>query len=164
MDFHNYILTVQTEALKTIVKKGVQIGMQADDENRVVLLTDPLKQSAFCIPDRLFLLRAEHMDFEQMSTLKEMFDAAKTNGRNIELTDDMYQANKSIQLRKLRDPENNVELWVNSKFLGYFKGIKGLRYNWFEYRGNKMVMAYLTGSFEILGVTITMKPKREAQA
>ena len=120
MDFHNYILTVQTEALKTIVKKGVQIGMQADDENRVVLLTDPLKQSAFCIPDRLFLLRAEHMDFKQMSALKEMFD----------------------------------------KFLGYFKGIKGLRYNWFEYRGNKMVMAYLTGSYEILGVTITMKPKR----
>lgn len=160
MDFHNYILTVQTEALKTIVKKGVQIGMQADDENRVVLLTDPLKQSAFCIPDRLFLLRAEHMDFKQMSTLKEMFDAAKTNGRNIVQTDDMYQANPSTQLVKMHAPESGIDIWINSKFLGYFKGVKHLRYGYFEYRGNNMICAYEDTNFEVLGVTIPLKPKR----
>lgn len=157
MNFYNYMLIIQQEAMKAILKKQVNIGYQVDEANNVVFLTDHIGQSAFCIPKRSFVLNSDNM--KEMTSLTEMFHAA-ASGNGIEVTQEIWQANKSRQLRKLHDPENDRDIWINDKFFGYFKGNKAVMYNYFSYKGNYMVSAYDSRSFEVLGISIGQKPKR----
>lgn len=158
MKFYNYMLVIQQEALKAIVKKGLNIGYHADKENGVVFLTDPAKQSAFCIPQSLFVLDASRL--KKATTLADRFNSAALGGHSIGVTPEIWQSGKSVQLKKLYDPEMNIGIWVDNRFLRYFKNCKNVMYNYFEYRGAYIVFAYDSSTFEVLGITINQVPKR----
>lgn len=163
MDFYNYMLTIQQEVMKACIKKGDAMRIQEDRTYGNVYIADPTGQSALCVPDRLFVLDINHPDRRNMPNLVQMFNEAK-NSMCIELTNDIFQTNRGTQLVKMRTPESGTEIWINSKFLGYFKGVKHLRYGYFEYRGSHIICAYLDTNFTVLGITIPQKPKREGQA
>lgn len=152
MNFYNYMLIIQQEVLKAYVKKGINnVPYQLNNATGNVLLGDSAGQSAFCIPKSLFMLDTNKL--REFESLAGMFDAVFISGHSISVTDEILQTGKSTQLRKLYDPENNIEIRINNKFLGYFKGIKGIGYNYFEYKGSKMICAYNSSTFEVLGVT-----------
>lgn len=159
MNFYNYMLTIQTETMKTAIKKGLEIRCMEDKDNKRMLIADPTGQTALSIPSRLFMIDTKHPDVKEMTTLPVIFDNAK-NAMCIEPTSEIIQANPSTQLVKMHAPESGIDIWINSKFLGYFKGVKHLRYGYFEYRGNNIICAYEDTNFEVLGVTIPLKPKR----
>lgn len=159
MNYYNYMLTVQQEAIKWAIKKDIDIRCQEDTTNDVVLITDMKGQAAFTVPRKYFLINTESPAIKTMTTLIDIFTSAKLGGRHIEITNDVFQANPSTQLRKMHSPEDNVDIWINNKFLGYFKGIKHLRYGYFEHRNSKMICAYLDDTFEVLGVAVPMRPK-----
>lgn len=158
MNFYNYMLIIQHEAMKAILKKQVNIGYQADEANNVVFLTDHTGQSAFCIPKKNFVLNSDNL--KEMITLTEMFHVAATSDYGVEVTQEIWQDNKRRQLRKLHDSENDRDIWINDKFFGYFKGNKAVMYNYFSYKGGYMVSAYDSHSFEVLGISVGQKPKR----
>ena len=158
MNFYNYMLIIQQEAMKAIIKKSVNIGYQIDEANKVVFLADPTGQCCFCIPKSLFVLDVSKL--REMTSLVDMYHCTIASGHSISVTDEILQQGKSTQYRKLYDPENDLEIWINNKFLGYFKGNKNVMYNYFEYRGSKMIFAYDCKTFEVLGITVRQKPKR----
>ncbi len=163
MDFYNYMLTIQQEVMKACIKKGEAMRIQKDTTYGYVYIADPTGQSALSVPDRLFVLDINHPDGRAMPNLVQMFNEAK-NSMCIELTNDIFQTNRGTQLVKMRAPESGTEIWINSKFLGYFKGVKHLRYGYFGFRESYIVCAYLDTNFTVLGITIPLKPKREGQA
>ena len=134
MDFYNYMLTIQQEVMKACIKKGEAMRIQKDTTYGYVYIADPTGQSALSVPDRLFVLDINHPDRRAMPNLVQMFNEAK-NSMCIELTNDIFQTNHGTQLVKMRAPESGTEIWINSKFLGYFKGVKHLRYGYFRFRG-----------------------------
>lgn len=149
--------------MKACIKKGEAMRIQEDKTYRNVYIADPTGQSALCVPDRLFVLDINHPDRRAMPNLVQMFNEAK-NSMCIELTNDIFQTNRGTQLVKMRAPESGTEIWINSKFLGYFKGIKHLRYGYFKFRESYIICAYLDTNFTVLGIAIPQKPKREEQA
>lgn len=151
---YNYIQIVQVEDLKVLVKKQITIGGQTDTKTGDTFLTDPSGQSFFCIPKQLFML--DKSKLKGMTSLSEMYFKAQTGRHTISVTPTMINTSKS-QLTQLYDKDNDVTLWINSKFLGYFKGIKGVEYGYFKYRDAYMVCAY--DMPKVLGVTVTHKPK-----
>ena len=155
--FYNYMLIVQQEVLKAVIKKSLNIGYQRDTENKVLFLADPTGQSCFCIPENLFILDTSKL--KEMSSLVDMYHTAAISGHSIKVTADIVQQGKTTQLRKLYDPENNVTIWINNKFLGYFKNNKDVMYNYFEFKNGKLVFAYDSRTFEVLGITTRQRPK-----
>lgn len=154
MNYYNYMQIVQVEDLKALIKKRINIGGQTDTETGDTFLTDPSGQSFFRISKQLFMLDTNKL--KGMTTLSEMYSKACTARHDIGVTPTMINTSKS-QLTQLYDKENDVTLWINSKFLGYFKGIKGLQYGYFKYRDAYMVCVYDMPN--VLGVTVTHKPK-----
>ena len=162
MNFYNYMLIIQQEAMKAIIKKSINIGYQIDEVNKVVFLADPTGQCCFRIPKSLFVLDVSKL--KEMTSLVDMYHSAMANGHSISVTDEMLilQRGKSTQYRKLYDSENNLEIWINNKFLGYFKGNKKVMYNYFDYKGGRIVFAYSfeNNACEVLGIAVQQKPKR----
>ena len=160
MNFYNYMLIIQQEAMKAIIKKSINIGYQIDEVNKVVFLADPTGQCCFRIPKSLFVLDVSKL--KEMTSLVDMYNSAMANGHSIDVTPEIIQQGKSTQYRKLYDSENDLEIWINNKFLGYFKGNKKVMYNYFDYKGSKIVFAYSfeNNACEVLGITVRQKPKR----
>ena len=154
----NYMLIVQQEVMKAIIKKQINIGYQEDTKNNIVILAEPTGQSCFCIPKSLFVLDTSKL--KEKTSLVDMFNASIPGGHSINVTSEILQQGKSTQYRKLYDPENDFEIWINNKFLGYFKNYKNVMYNYFDFKGGKLVFAYDCKTFEVLGITVRQKPKR----
>ena len=158
MDFYNYMLIIQQEAMKAVIKKQLNIGYQIDSDSGDVYLADPANQSFFLIPKNYFVLDTDKL--KQATVYEEIFKASIQNGHSISVMPDIMQTGKTTQLRKLHDPENELDVWVNNKFLGYFKNNKNVMYNYFRYRQAKFVFAYDSSNFKVLGVTVEQRPKR----
>ena len=158
MDFYNYMLIIQQEAMKAIIKKQLNIGYQIDSDSGDVYLADSANQSFFLIPKNYFVFDTNKL--KAATVYEEIFKSSIQNGHSIGVTPEIMQTGKTTQLRKLHDPENDLDVWINNKFLGYFKNNRTVMYNYFWYGKGKLVFAYDSTNFKVLGITVEQRPKR----
>lgn len=154
-NFYNYMLIVQQEALKAIIKKQLNIGYQIGADGDVYL-ADSRGQSAFCISKNNFVLDTARL--KEHTSYCEMFIASRLGGKHIEVTGEIQQVTKNGQIRRLHDAENDRDMWINNQFLGYFKNVKSIMYNYFQFRNGTLICAYDSSNFDILGITCCQRP------
>ena len=160
MNYYNYMLIVQQEAMKAIVKKDLSIGYGKTEYG--VFLCDPGGHSVFRIADKFFVLDpAKLKEGEQYA---KFFESAAMYGVDLVLTDDVKRISPTWTLRKLhaKDDEEKV-FWIDEKFLGYFKGIPKLHFGYFTARNTNFLHAKnLEGV--IFGITVEVRKTGGASA
>lgn len=152
--FYRYMLTIQQDALKSLIKKQVPILYGTLDSGiKPVVLATPDGISAFIIPNNLFMLNDQRLkDCTQM--FSEIINADEK--APIKETQEIMCISQKTQVKKF--VKDNEPVYVNCKFLDCFKGIKGMRYEVAHLRRKIIVYAYDENN-NMLGFTLAQPPK-----
>lgn len=155
MNFYNYMLTIQQEVMKLYLKRKTEGRYNIDESSGDVIIVTPDCQSMLRVPQRWFMLDKDMLKKYGMCEMP-----ANTLGcSSLDETQEYVNITPKLQARKFIDPcFSNDPLYAGCKFLGYFKGIKGLNYT---RRSTKLgeFLNVTDSNGECLGSTLILRSK-----